>query len=185
MQLSSISRMPYLLAQVGERLGLQLVEIVSHQQGNLYDARAVEFDASRNPAYVDDDTLTVLNLAEPADSGGNIPDGTHAVAIDVEGYWIVFLRDSEGSAGFPARILSASGGAVYQVREQVVTGVDTFSDKPAAVNVSACNLAELSLGPGAALEDDTIVWLTCLPDATDASQTRYVFDHPAYAKYLD
>jgi len=176
------------LLHAGDALGLTLVRILSVQSGNRYSAQAVEFDDDATQ-LIDGATLTVTNLAEPADETGQLPADTEAVAVDVEGRWIVFVRlDSGGeggsSVGFPARIVSAQGGAVYTVREQAISPEGTFSDAAGTSNQTARNLAELSLGPGAAVPDDTIVWVAGLEDTGTPPTVRYVFDHPAYAKYL-
>jgi len=48
----------------------------------------------------------------------------------------------------------------------------------------AHNLAELTLGCGAAVDDGAIVVVSRLTDSGTPSTERYVFDHPVYAKYL-
>ena len=61
----------------------------------------------------------------------------------------------------------------------------SWVDRPDTPDLTAGNLAELSLGPGAALEVNTRVVLSVIEDQCDPPVARYVFDHPAYAKYLD
>jgi hypothetical protein len=178
----------YRLAQVGDALGVQLVRILEVFQNNRYTAMPVEFDSDGATQPAEEQTLTVTNLAEPADSTGQVPSGTDAVALDVEGRWIVFLRQetAEGpSASFPAKVVCSLGGSAYGVLEQVCTGAGSFADKSGAQQVTAHNLAELSLGPGAAVGTGTIVLAMAIPDTGNPPTTRYVFDHPAYAKYLD
>ncbi len=172
------------LAQVGSARGVKLVRIVEQDEGNRYVARPVEFDANGETIHIGEDTTTVTNLAEPADSPGLVAADTDAVALDVEGRWVVFLRPA-GVAAFPARIISSLGSAAYTVREQDVTGSGTFADKEGVSDVTAHNLAELSLGPGAAVDTDQIVLVTILLDNQELPTARYVFDHPVYAKYLD
>lgn len=169
------------LAQAGAASGVRLVRLLSVEAGNRYAAEAVEFDddGATSPAGP---SLTVTNLAEPADAAGQVPGGTDAVALDVEGRWVVFVRRTEGSSSFPARVLSWAGGGRYIVREQEATGPGSFADRPGAADVTACNLAELTLGPGAAVEPDTIVLVTSTREADGT--VRHVFDHPTYAKYL-
>jgi hypothetical protein len=53
------------------------------------------------------------------------------------------------------------------------------------MSVAGRNLAELSLGPGAAVDAGTIVLVTAIADQQGGSAQQYVFDHPEYAKYLD
>jgi hypothetical protein len=170
------------LAQVGAAAGLQLVRITALDSGNRYTAGPVEFDSQGATQFADESTLTVTNLAEPADAPGNVPSGTDAVALDVEGRWVVFVRAAAGEAPFAAKVTASLGQARYTVRRQIATGEGAFADKD-AIDLTACNLAELSLGTGAAVDLDTIVLVTDLGEGSGAA--RYVFDHPAYAKYLD
>lgn len=171
-------------AEVSASMAAQLVRITAHDESNRYTARPIAFDAAGGTEVVGDDTLTVTNLAEPTDTDGQVPTDTDAVAIDVGGRWIVFIRPV-GSAIFPARVTASQGSAAYTVREQAATGAGTFADAPGATNLTAHNLAELSLGPGAAIADDTIVLVLTIMDNGTPPTVRYVFDHPAYAKYLD
>ncbi|MHC4981554.1 MAG: hypothetical protein ACYTF6_00085 [Planctomycetota bacterium] len=171
------------LAQAGGMSGIMLVRLTQLESANQYKARPIEFDEEGNTQFVGTDTLTVTNLAEPADSDGTVPENTNAVAVDVEGRWIVFIRPS-GAPVFAAKIISSQGNGAYTVREQVATGAGTFSDKQGAASVTAYNLAELSLGPGASVDDETIVLVATLRDTGSPPTLRYVFDHPVYAKYL-
>ena len=175
----------YRLAQIGTPTGLQLVRIVDVEEGNRYTARAVEFDDDGSTKFAEDTTISVTNLAEPADSPGGVPPDTDALALDVEGRWIVFLRRSEGVASFPAKVISAQGNAIYTLREQALTSEGSFTDKSGAQDFSARNLAELSLGPGAAVDEGTILLVSAILDNDSPPNVHYVFDHPAYAKYLD
>jgi len=172
------------LAQAGATREVQLVRITELDEANRYTARPVEFAEDGSTEFVGTETLTVINLAEPADATGRVHSETDAVAIDVEGRWVVFL-DLPGAAIFPVKVVSSQGSAAYTVREQVPTGGGTFADKEGAANITAYNLAELSLGPGAAVDDDTILLVTALADEATPPTVRYYFNHPAYAKYLD
>ncbi len=174
----------YRLAQIGTAAGVQLVRLLSVDQGNVYTAKAIEFDENGATVVAEDTTIAVTNLAEPAGSPGLIEASTDAVAIDVEGHWVVFVRQA-GFAMFSARIVSASGNAIYAVREQELTSQGAFIDKAGASDISARNLAELSLGSGAAVGDGVIVLATTVLDNTSPPNLAYVFDHPVYAKYLD
>ncbi|MGA2265399.1 MAG: hypothetical protein ABSH10_03100 [Phycisphaerae bacterium] len=179
----------YRLAQAGDALGVQLVRILAVAQNNRYTAMPVEFASSGGTQQADEQTLTVTNLAEPADQTGQVPADTDAVALDVEGRWIVFLRPQSTAAAapaaFPAKIVSSLGGAAYGVLEQTCTGAGSFADKSGATQITAHNLAELSLGPGAAVNVGTMVLVTAIADTGNPPIMRYVFDHPAYAKYLN
>jgi len=177
----------YRLAQIGTTLGVQLVRLTGCRGDNRYDALPVEFDANGQTQVAENHSLTVLNLAEPADAPGELPVGSEAVAIDVEGKWVIFVRESAGvaSSARPARVIAVeSGQARYRVCWQkcdAATGAfQDIANEPTPV---AVNLAELSFGRPAALDINTIVLVHAIEDT--AGVTRYVFDHPAYAKYLD
>lgn len=172
------------LAQIATTMGVMLVRLTSVDEANRYTARPIEFDGDGQTQIVGTDTVTVTNLAEPADTTGQVPADTDAVAVDVEGRWVVFVRPA-ATAMFAAKVVSSQSGAAYTVREQVPTGSGTFADKQGASNITAHNLAELSLGPGAAVDNDTIVLVTALADNGNPPTLRYVFGHPAYAKFLD
>ncbi len=175
----------YRLAQIGTTTGMQLVRIAELQEGNLYTARAIEFGDNGETQFAEEIDITVTNLGEPADVTGQVPAGTDAVALDVEGRWIVFLRQPDSGVSFPAKVVNSQGSAVYTMREQVRTEQGDFIDKPGTSNFSTSNLAELSLGPGAAVDVGTIALTTALFDNEHPPNLYYVFDHPAYAKYLD
>lgn len=180
----------YRLAQVGEEWGIRLVRLVERVSQNRYRAEALEFAAGQL-AVTDEPQLTVLNLAEPADTPGTLPAGTDAVALDAEGKWIIFVRPASGTApeapasAIIARVIAPTGGAGYTVRPQDVNSQGQWIDKAGASNLTASNLAELSLGPGGAVDVDQRVVVWAIDDLQTPPQVRYVFDHPAYAKYLD
>ncbi len=172
------------LAQAAGKRPAQLVRITDYDEDNRYTARPIEFDADGDTATVGAATLTVVNLAEPTNTPGQIPDDTDAVAIDVGGRWVVFVRPPS-SACFPAKVMSSQSNAAYAVREQVATGAGTFANASGAINVTAHNLAELSLGDGDALDNGVIVTVFVILDNGGPPTVRYIFDHPVYAKYLD
>ena len=175
---------PHRLAQAAAPKTAQLVRITEHQAGNRYTARPVAFDALGDTETVGETTLTVVNFAEPADAEGFVPPGTDALAVDAGGRWIVYLPPP-ASAVFCAKVVASAGGAAYTVREQAATGAGTFEDAEGMAAVTAYNLAELSAGPGAAVDDDTIVLVLAVTDTGSPPTVRFVFDHPVYAKYLD
>ena len=172
------------LARVPSATGVQLVRLLQLDRANRYTARPIEFDSQGDTVSAGEEALGVTNLAEPADSAGQIPEDIDAVALDVEGRWVVFVRPP-GSRTFPARVVASRGGSAYVVREQIAARDGTFQDRTGASNLTAHNLAELSLGIGAAVDPDAIVPVSVLLDRGDPPATRYVFDHPAYARYLD
>lgn len=170
------------LAQAGSACGVQLVRLKAVQGQNRYAAEAVEFasDGTTQPAGAE--SMEVVNLGEPADQAGQLTAGTEAVALDVEGRWVVFVRPAApgGSSVFPARVVSAQNNATYVVIEQDV-GVGGLADKNGASQLYARNLAELSLGTGAAVDVGAIVLVLTMGSGAGAT---YWFDHPAYAKYM-
>jgi hypothetical protein len=106
---------------------------------------------------------------------------------DVNRYFFQAAGEVEGTGGttiFPARIVDAISGAAYSVKEQVCTGAGTFADKSGASALTAYNLAELTLGPGGAVDDNKIVMVMAIEDTGSPPVTRYIFDYPVYAKYL-
>jgi hypothetical protein len=175
----------YRLAQVGSSMGVQLVRISGLSGGNRYLADPVEFGPNHATRLAGADGITATNLAEPADSAGVLSAGTEAVAIDVEGLWIIYVRPPAASSTFAARVAGAMGGARYNLVEQISNGPGGFADKSGGLNITGRNLAELSLGPGAAVDAGAVVLVTAIADQQNASLPQYVFDHPAYAKYLD
>ncbi len=180
----------YRLQQIGQTIGVQLIRITELDEDNRYTARPIEFDASGETQFAGEETLVVTNLAEPADQSGEVPAGSEAIALDLEGRWVVFLApasDEEETSGgcFPAEVIASLGNAAYTVREQSPTGAGTFAGKGGTQNVTAYNLAELSLGPGAAVDTGEIVLVKSMADTGSPTTTRFFFDHPAYAKYLN
>jgi hypothetical protein len=173
------------LVQVGSAggSGVCMVRITGVSANNIYNARPIEFDDNGQPQLVGTSTMTVTNLAEPADATGQVSADTDAVALDLGGRWVVFLRQA-GAAMFPAKVVSSQGSAVYTVREQSLSDAGVFSNATGTTNITAKNLAELSLGSGAAVDVDTIVLVTSIMDTGSPATVRYIFGHPCYAKYL-
>jgi hypothetical protein len=170
------------LAQEGTARGVLLVRITGLDANNRYKAVAIEFQHDGTMVAADATEIRVTNLAEPADMPGQLSAGTEAVAVDVEGRWIVFVR--QASSVFPAKITSGGAGGAYTAREQV-SGGGTLADRQDTADIDVTNLAEMTLGPGGAVDAGTIVLVAALQDAGNPPTLRYVFDHPVYAKYLD
>ena len=177
----------YRLAQIGTTLGVQLVRLTACLGDNRYTALPVEFASGGATQVAENQPLTVLNLAEPANAPGELPASTEAVAIDVEGRWVIFVRlaSAAPAAARPARITAVENGpSRYRVCWQKFNAsTGTFEDILNEPTQIAINLAELSFGRPAALDIDTFVLVQAIADTSGT--TRYVFDHPAYAKYLD
>lgn len=171
-------------AQLGASNGIMPVRLTEVIEGNQYQARPIEFDEEDETQFVGQETLTVTNLAEPADSDGLIDPDTDAVAMDVEGRWIVFVRPATNQT-FPAKVTGSQGSGAYYVLEQVPVSLGVYTNKENATQITAQNLAELSLGPGAAVDTNTIVIISAVADTGNPPVLHYMFDHPAYAKYLD
>lgn len=173
-------------AQASSSQVAQLVRLLAPESGNRYTAEPIAFTSSGQTEPPGGPTRTVTNLAEPSDGPGQVPANTDALAIDVGGRWVVFVRQSSSGSGvFAARVIAALGGSGYTVREQSGGSGGTWADAPGALLVAANNLAEMSLGPGAAVDVGTLVMVTGLTDGGTPPTLRYVFDHPVYAKYLD
>ncbi len=165
----------------------RMVRLTSVLANNIYNARPIEFDETGQLQTVGETTLTVTNLAEPADAPGLVlaeDDAVDAVAMDLDSQWVVFIRLA-GPAMFPAKVISSQGDAAYTVREQALASDGTFADAAGAVDISATNLAELSTGPGGAVDADAIVAVTSIIDTGQPATLRYIFSQPVYAKYLD
>jgi hypothetical protein len=163
------------------------VRLTSVWANNIYNARPIEFDETGQPQTVGQAMLRVTNLAEPADTPGVVlADGgtVDAVAMDLGGRWVVFIRRA-WPAMFPAKVISSQGSAVYTLREQAQAPDGTFSDAPGAAEIIATNLAELSTGQGGAIDIDTTVAVTSIIDTGQPATLRYIFSQAAYAKYLD
>ena len=170
-------------AQLSGRQGVQLVRLLAGEQGNVYTACPLELDEEGLPQRIGSLEFPVTNIGEPAGGPPSLPAETDAVALDVEGLWVVFVRPG-GPAAFPAKVTEAFSGVVYSLKEQMVDATGAFIDRPGAATVTGWNLAELSLGPGSAVEVGTIVLATASVDAGTPPTVRYLFDHPVYAKYL-
>ncbi|MFB3894422.1 MAG: hypothetical protein ACE15C_20670 [Phycisphaerae bacterium] len=185
MTTSAFHDAPRRLAQDGSSGPAQLVRITALDEGNRYQARPIEFDSDGSTKFAGDETLVVTNLAEPYDEDGAIASGTDALAVDVEGRWVVFIRPTAGAATFLARIVSAEGAALYTIREQAFDEEGGLVDKQGAPDLYARNLAEASLGGGTAVDVDAVVIVTAVPDSAAPPAVHYFFDHPVYARYLE
>jgi hypothetical protein len=182
---SANSRAPDRWVQASSPKASQLVRIVSRHAGNVYNALPASFSAEGQIETVGQQQLHVTNLAEAADSPGIVAADTDAIALDVGGRWVVFLQPAASGSSFAARVVASLGGAMYTIRPQAYTPQGQLTDAPGSSNVSATNLAELTLGGGAALDAGTIVVAIAVPDTATPPASRCVFDHPLFAKYLD
>jgi hypothetical protein len=154
---------------------MQLVRVKELDEDKRYTAEPTEFTPDGQTQPAGSEELTVVNLAEPCGQDGQLPAGTDAVAIDVEGQWVIFVQ-SVAKQMFPAKILYTYGGGLYRVRPQVPVGETTFADKPGAADINACNLAELDMVDPLGLEADTIVLVAELQTQGDPPTFRYAFD---------
>lgn len=170
------------LAQLGQATGVQLVRIKEQDEGNRYTAEAIEFDTDGQTRSAEAENVTVVNLAEPADEDGQLSADTNAVAVDVEGQWVILVQAGLVPV-FAAKVLYALGEALYRVRPQVPVEENTFADKIGAQDINACNLAELIVGESSGVTDGTIVLVAALRTDSDPPTIRYAFDHPVYETY--
>ncbi|MBI5723181.1 MAG: hypothetical protein HZA50_04425 [Planctomycetes bacterium] len=83
-------------AQVGSPAGVQLVRLTELQGNNIYVARPIEFDQDGQAVFIGQSTMAVINLAEPAGEDGKLDLSADAVAIDVEGRWVVMAGPADG-----------------------------------------------------------------------------------------
>jgi len=171
------------LAQLGQATGVQMVCIKEAGASNRYTAEPVEFNEDGETQSAGAADITVVNLAEPADEDGQLPIGTNAVAIDVEGEWVVLVQ-AEARQVFAARILYTFGDGLYRVRPQTPVGENTFEDKTGASDINACNVAELNIEETDGVLADTIVIVTALVTDSNPPTIRYAFDHPVEEEYL-
>jgi hypothetical protein len=171
------------LVQIGTPSGIQLVRIESALTGNRYQARPIEFDESRHRQFAETKTVTVTNLAEPDDGPGTIPLQSDTLAWDVEGRWVIFLS-SQGTAAFPAKVISHGTGPVYSVLEQVVNSSGAFSAKSGASNITAVNVAEIGVVASGSPILNRIVMVTALNAANQSGSIAYTFECPVYARYM-
>lgn len=168
-------------AQTGDRRDVRLVRLSSPALGNVYPAEVVTFTVDGGTTMTGEADVTVTNLAEPPDADGALAEGAEALAVDVDGRWVIFVA-RPNSATFLARVDQAHGAGVYTVVEQACSS-GIFSDATGAAGVSATNLAEIDLGSGRALDVDSLVLVLAVADAD--GQLRYAFDHPVYARYME
>ena len=170
------------LAQLGQATGLQLVRIIDLDEGNRYTAKAIEFDSDDDTQSAGAEQLTVINLAEPADDDGQLLADTNAVAVDVEGKWVILVQPA-GAPLFVGKVLYTFGNCLYRIRPQVPVGENTFVDKAGAQDINACNIAELDLVDPLGVDADSIVLVATLTTDSDPPTIRYVFDHPDYNEF--
>lgn len=174
-----------ILLQARSRRGVLAVRLGEVESGNRYAADVLQANTDEDLGPTSD-SLVVVNLAEPPDARGQLPAETDCLAFEAEGLWLTYVRPcGAGTTAFPARVVSADGGPTYTVREQSIDAGGAFGDAAGSVDVSAINVAERSLGPGGAVDEDTIVLVTAVADTASPPTVRYLFSHPPYAKYLD
>lgn len=160
----------------------RLVRLTAHVADNRYSACRLELDAD-GELVESQDTVEVLNLAEAEIPGGRLEDDFDAIAIDLEGRWVIAVQPAMELLA--ARVVANNSGAWYRVQPQTVTAAGTFADDTAAEELLAQNLAERTLGTGGGVDDDEIVLVKPL-DASTATTlaTSWAFEYPVYAKYM-
>jgi hypothetical protein len=154
------------LIHTGSPQQIKRVRLDAAESGNDYSASVV---ASGGHTEI----VTVTNLAEPESSGGLLPSGTEAIAMQVGGQWLAFVPTT---AVFVARITAASGAGVYSIREQALAADGTFDDADDAADLTARNLAEIGESPGNALAVNTRIVAVAVVDTASPATLRYVFD---------
>jgi len=167
------------LAQLGRETGIQLVRITSLEAGNRYTARPVQFDEQGETEYASTHTLSITNLAELPDETGQLPEGAEAIAVDVEGRWVIHVQPEERTL-FAAKVLYTFGDGRYRVRPQVPTGEKTFADDPSFGDLTAVNVFELGNPVEFGIESDTIVLVASLKDNAEPPTIQYAFSHATF-----
>ena len=84
----------------------------------------------------------------------------------------------------PARIVNVGAGfSLYYIRWLEMDSSGQFQYTSDPNGYLATNVAELPFGKAGAVDLNTIVLVYAILDTS--GNTRHVFDHPVYAKYLD
>ncbi len=173
-------------AQLGQSAGVQLVKLTSHIAGNTYSASVLTLDGEGAIAAADHTvSLEAINLAEAADSDGQILVDTPAVALDVEGRWVVYVQPDPGRP-FVGELLYTSGTGLYGVRPKAPTGQSSPTSPVGFENhgmpILATNLAELGMST-LGLEAGRLVIVHAMATADNPPLYYYVFDHPHEEEY--
>jgi hypothetical protein len=173
-------------AQLGQSAGVRLVKLTSHVAGNVYEASVLTLDSQGGiMAAAHTTTLEVINLAEAEDSDGQIVTDTPAVAVDIEGRWVVYVQTHPNDP-FVGELLYTSGTGLYGVRPQAPTGQSSptspvdFENNGATI--MATNLAELGMST-LGLETGRKVIIHAVPSTDTPPVYHYVFDHPHEEEY--
>ncbi len=159
----------------------RLVRLCAHVADNRYTASRLDLDAD-GELVESSDSIEVLNLAESQIAGGRLVAGFDAIAIDLEGRWVIAVQPA--MEFIPARIVAHNSGAWYTTQPQRVNASGAFSDDTNQDELLAMNLAERTLGSGGGVDDDEIILLKPLDASSESTlATCWTFDHPVYAKY--
>ncbi len=173
-------------AQLGQSSGVQLVKLTSHLVGNVYGASVRTLDGEGDIVAADHTvSLEVINLAEAEDSDGQVPSDTPAVAVDLDGRWVVYVQ-THPDQPFVGELLYTSGTGLYGVRPQAPTGQSSPTSPVGFENhgmpIMATNLAELGMST-LGLEAGRMVIVHCVATADTPPLYHYVFDHPHEEEY--
>ena len=168
------------LIQVGTIQSLKLCKIKSLVINNKYSA--CELDNNSDQLAETENTFEVYNLAESPVQSGQLSTPTNALTMEIHGKYYVYISEG-GSSVTLGKIVSSAGGAKYNI--QPVTMRDTGQTDPASsTQISAFNLAEMTVGPGGAVDNNTLVILHQIA-ASNSDDPINIFSHTTYAKYLD
>lgn len=96
--------------QISSSAGVQLVRMTELQEKNIYTARPIEFDEDGQAVFIGQSTMSVVNLGELSDRDGSLHLPVDAVAIDVEGRWVVMVGPADGEV-FTVLVVNDGGQA--------------------------------------------------------------------------
>jgi hypothetical protein len=199
-----ISYPPEALASFKDQMALSGVSPMPEHTGRFVVAMAPIAAGAVGPAMASGVCPARVTVSDEAHAFADVAQGytTHLASGATGSAALLWKEDGTGevwavvrlgnpsaaaqAASIAAKVLSASGSGVYTVRPQqwdATTG--GMVDVAGAADLEAQNLAELSLGPGAAVDVGAVVLLSTITDGATPPAVRYVFDHPCYAKYLD
>lgn len=139
------------------------------------------------PTPIENAFVSAVNVAESFDESGELEAGTVVLVWPSQGdYTFCFPRPVEPpeptSNSYWAKIVSGDG-PIYTVRRQAATDSESLQDASGAENVSAANVWELTVDPGAsaAVPVGAVVRVFEGPDADE--QTRRFFFYPIHTVY--
>ena len=169
------------IMQIGEADNCHFVKLFEHKNKNIYKGKIIEFQS--NDYYVATDRIVeVINIAEKVSTGGVLPLPTELICFEIEGHYLTYVS-AENSSLIPAKIAEHITGykyrVIFQKLDQNANFVNIDNNK-----IEAMNIAEHNIGPGGAIDNNTIVMVSKIR-TSDFPDGKYIFSHPTYAKYMN